>query len=110
MSISSKVMNSQVKVIQPQGIFNSKKGNQLREEVDELITSDIKTILIDFKDVTFMDSSGFSALLMTLKIVRQKNIRLVLCSINQQINMIFDMTNTNQFFEVLPDQASFVSA
>jgi anti-anti-sigma factor len=110
MFISGKFMNSQVKVFQPQGIFNSKNGNQLREEVDELITSDIKIILIDFKDVTFMDSSGFSALLMTLKTVRQKNVRLVLCSINEQIKMVFDMTNTHKIFEVLPDQASFLSA
>ncbi|MBY5282898.1 STAS domain-containing protein, partial [Aphanizomenon flos-aquae CCAP 1446/1C] len=96
-------MDSQVKMIQPQGIFNSKNGQQLLEEVDQL-TSDIKTILIDFQDVTFMDSSGFSALLVTLKTVRQKNVRLVICSINEQIKMIFDMTNTNQVFEVLPDQ------
>ncbi|AFZ58645.1 STAS domain-containing protein [Anabaena cylindrica FACHB-243] len=100
-------MDSQVKMIQPQGIFNSKNGQQLLEEVDQL-TSDIKTILIDFQDVTFMDSSGFSALLVTLKTVRQKNVRLVICSINEQIKMIFDMTNTNQVFEVLPDQASFI--
>ncbi|MEA5512654.1 STAS domain-containing protein [Nodularia sp. UHCC 0506] len=103
-------MNSQVKVIQPQGIFNSKNGNQLREKVDEIIAEDIKTILIDFQDVTFMDSSGFSALLMTLKKVKQINGRLVICSINEQIKMVFDMTNTNQIFEVLLDQASFGSA
>ncbi|WP_413172293.1 STAS domain-containing protein [Anabaena azotica] len=103
-------MNSQIKVIQPQGIFNSKNGNQVRQEVEELVASDINTILIDFQDVTFMDSSGFSALLMTLKTVRQKNARLVICSINEQIKMIFEMTNTNQIFEVLPNQASFKSA
>ncbi|WP_250855381.1 STAS domain-containing protein, partial [Anabaena sp. PCC 7938] len=103
MSTSHTFMDSQVKMIQPQGIFNSKNGQQLLEEVDQL-TSDIKTILIDFQDVTFMDSSGFSALLVTLKTVRQKNVRLVICSINEQIKMIFDMTNTNQVFEVLPDQ------
>ncbi|MEA5617469.1 STAS domain-containing protein [Cronbergia sp. UHCC 0137] len=102
-------MNLQVKVIQPQGIFNSKSGNQIRQEVDDLIASEIKTILIDFKDVTFMDSSGFSALLMILKTVRQKNTRLVLCSVNDQIKMIFDMTNTSNHFEVLSDQTSFVT-
>ncbi|WP_071188892.1 STAS domain-containing protein [Trichormus sp. NMC-1] len=103
-------MDSQFKVIQPQGILNSKNGNELKEVVDQFIKSDIKTILIDFQEVTVMDSSGFSALLIILKAVKKNNCRLVLCSINEQIKMIFDMTNTNQFFEVLPDQASFVSA
>ena len=109
MSIAGKIMDSQIKVIQPQGIFNNQNGSKLRQEVEEILAADIKTILINFQDVTVMDSSGFSALLMTLKAVRQENCRLVLCAINEQIKMIFDMTNTNQFFEVLPDQAAFIS-
>jgi anti-anti-sigma factor len=109
MSIVGKIMDSQLKVIQPQGIFNNQTGNKLRQEVDEILAADIKTILIDFQDVTVMDSSGFSALLMTLKAVRQENCRLVLCSINEQVKMIFDMTNTNQVFEVIPNQSSLIS-
>ncbi|MTJ50015.1 STAS domain-containing protein [Dolichospermum sp. UHCC 0259] len=103
-------MDSQIKVIQPQGIFNNQTGNKLRQEVDEILAADIKTILIDFQNVTVMDSSGFSALLTTLKAVRKKNCRLVICSINEQVKMIFDMTNTNQFFEVIPNQASLISS
>jgi anti-anti-sigma factor len=110
MFIYGVVMTSQVKIIQPQGIFNNQNGNKVREEVDRLLTSDIKTILIDFENVTFMDSSGFSALLMTLKTVQKHTVRLVLCSINDQIKMIFEMTRTNQIFEILPNQTSFISS
>lgn len=100
-------MNYQVKVIQPQGIFDGRKGRKLYEEVIDIINSDIKTVLIDFQSISFMDSSGFGTLLLTLKTVRQKQGRLVLCSINEQVKMIIDISNTANIFEVFPNQISF---
>ncbi|MBD2666012.1 stage II sporulation protein [Richelia sinica FACHB-800] len=102
-------MDLQMKIIRPQGILNSKSGSQLLAEIDELIGSDVKTILIDFQDVNFMDSSGFSTLLIMLKTLKKHNMRLVLCSINEQIRMVFEMTNSSQIFEVLPNPTSFIS-
>jgi anti-anti-sigma factor len=55
-----------------------------------------------------MDSSGFGTLLLTIKTMRDKGIRLVICSINEQIKMILDLSNTLQVFEVFPDQSSFL--
>ena len=48
MSIAGKIMDSQIKVIQPQGIFNNQNGSKLRQEVEEILATDIKTILINF--------------------------------------------------------------
>jgi anti-anti-sigma factor len=97
----------QFKVIQPRGIFDGRKGKKLYQEVIEIIQSGINTVLVDFKEITFMDSSGFGTLLLALKTVRQKEGRLVLSSLNDQIRMILDLSDTARVFEVFPDQASF---
>ncbi|MBD2249845.1 STAS domain-containing protein [Nostoc parmelioides] len=100
--------NVNMKIIQPSGFFDGRKGRQIHEEISKNITSDITTFLIDFQSVTFMDSSGFGTLLLTLKTVRQKKVRLALCSINEQIKMILELSDTSKVFEVFPDQAAFM--
>ncbi|MEH1867234.1 MAG: STAS domain-containing protein [Nostoc sp.] len=102
-------MNHQVKVIQPCGIFDGRKGRQINEEISKLIESGIETFLIDFQSIKFMDSSGFGTLLLTLRIVKEKQSRLVICSINEQIKMILDISDTTKIFEVFPDQESFIN-
>ncbi|MBD2200070.1 MULTISPECIES: STAS domain-containing protein [Calothrix] len=101
-------MEKQVKVIQPAGIFNGKQGRETYEQMSKLMAAGAKTFLLDFQAVTFMDSSGFGTLLSMLKTVQQEQGRLVLCSINEQIRMILELSNTTTIFEVLPDQAAFM--
>lgn len=101
---------SKLQVIRPSGIFDGRKGRKLYQDVMELLESDTTTILVDLAEVNFMDSSGFGTLLLTLKVVRQKQARLVLCSINDQIKMILELSDTSKVFEVFPDQKSFTQA
>ncbi|MBU7583574.1 MAG: STAS domain-containing protein [Nostoc sp. TH1S01] len=101
-------MNSKVKVIKPSGIFDGRKGRQVNERVINLIDSGFKTFLIDFQSVNFMDSAGFGTLILTLKTVKDKQGRLGICAINDQISMILDISGTATAFEVFSDQESFV--
>jgi anti-anti-sigma factor len=101
-------MNYKLKIIQPRGIFDGRKGRQIYEELSKIVGSGIQTVILDFQDITFMDSAGFGTILLTLKTVRQEQIRLVLCSINEQVRMILEISDTIKFFEVFPDQESFL--
>jgi anti-anti-sigma factor len=55
-------MNPVVKVVQPFGILDGTKAGQFRQEIANLVESNVDIVLIDFKDVTFMDSSGLGRL------------------------------------------------
>jgi len=57
-------------------------------------------LLCDFKDVTFMDSSGLGALVQSLKITRATGVKLLLCSFNDQLKMLFELTGMDQVFEI----------
>ncbi|NEQ83373.1 MAG: STAS domain-containing protein, partial [Moorea sp. SIO2I5] len=63
-------MSSAVKVVQPTGILDGTQAADFREEVKKLVDSGENIILINFQDVTFMDSSGLGALVLALKTVR----------------------------------------
>ncbi len=93
-------MNSNIKFVQPSGILDGTKASQFRQEISDLVQDNGKIIIIDFKNVTFMDSSGLGALVLSLKTVRAAGAQLFLCSINDQIKMLFELTSMDRVFEV----------
>jgi anti-anti-sigma factor len=82
-------MSSAIKVMQPSGILDGNQASQFRQEIAEAVQGGSEVIIVDFQDVTFMDSSGLGALVLSLKTVRSAGAKLFLCSINDQIKMLF---------------------
>ncbi|OLP15781.1 sulfate transporter [Leptolyngbya sp. 'hensonii'] len=103
-------MSAQVKVLQPSGMMDTKGGIDLRHKIINLLESGTKTVLIDFEQVTFMDSSGLGALVASLQRVRADNARLYLCSLNTQVRMVMELTRLDQVFEMFPDRSAFEAA
>ncbi|MGH7998345.1 MAG: STAS domain-containing protein, partial [Brasilonema sp.] len=64
-------------------------------------------VLIDFKEVTFMDSSGLGALVLAFKALHSVDINLVLCSINEQLRILFELTSMDKVFEIYPSREEF---
>jgi anti-sigma B factor antagonist len=100
-------MNPMVKVIQPSGILDSTSGNRLRREIGDLVEAGTKTVLIDCRNVELMDSSGLSALVMALKTLREADGRFALCSTNDQVRMVLELTGMDEVFEIFPNQDEF---
>jgi len=100
-------MNPNVKVIQLSGLLDGAKGTQLRHRVEEAVQSGIRVVLIDCESIEFMDSSGLGALVMTLKHVRAGGGRLALCSINDQMKMLLELTDMDSVFEIFANRSAF---
>jgi anti-anti-sigma factor len=100
-------MEAEVKVVRPAGILDSTKAGQFRSEINEMINKGAKLLLIDLGDVTFMDSSGLGALVIALKTVQSTGGKLYVCSINEQIKILFELTSMDQVFEVFASQDDF---
>ena len=106
-SILDKIMSSDVKVLQPQGILDGTKASNFRQEISEIVLTGADTILIDFQDVSFMDSSGLGALVLSLKTVRAAGSKLVICSINEQIRILFELTSMDRVFDIFENREAF---
>lgn len=100
-------MNSNIKVIAPQGILDGTKAVDFRSEVNLSVQEKTEIILIDFSDVTFMDSSGLGALVLALKTIRSAGKKMCLCSVNEQIKMLFELTSMDRVFDIFRDRAEF---
>lgn len=96
-----------VKIIQPNGMLDSVGGNRFRREITDLVESGVKTVLVDCQNVELMDSSGLGALVMALKTLREAGGRLSLCSMNDQLTMVLELTGMDDVFEVFANQDEF---
>ena len=100
-------MNSTVKVIQPSGILDGTQADKFRREVSQSVEEGSEIILIDFQEVTFMDSSGLGALVLSLKTARSSGANIYVCAINDQIQMLFELTSMDRVFEIFATRQEF---
>ncbi|MBD3882675.1 STAS domain-containing protein [Phormidium tenue FACHB-886] len=99
-----------LQIIKPSGILDGTQANHFRTEVAEAVDSGSNMILVNLKDVPFMDSSGLAALVLALKTVRAAGGKLCVCSVNDQVHMLFELTSMNRVFEIFADQEAFNQA
>lgn len=92
-------MNSIVKIVQPSGILDGLNANQLRRDISDLVENGANIVLVDFQDITFMNSAGLGALVSILKKVRSQGAELFICSLNEQVKMIFELTKMDLIFK-----------
>ncbi|MEA5581098.1 STAS domain-containing protein [Nodularia harveyana UHCC-0300] len=100
-------MNQAVKIVKLSGIINTTNSEELRQHLTDIKEAGTKTILVDCEDISFMDSSALGALVLAFKTLRAADIRLVLCSINEQVRILFELTGMDKVFEIFADQEQF---
>jgi anti-anti-sigma factor len=63
-------------------------------------------ILLDLQNVEFLDSQGLSTLLSVLKIVSAHQSKLFLCSLQESVCLLFDITKMDRVFTVFEDRVA----
>jgi len=94
-------MTTQIRVIEPHGIFDGIQAAKFCQEVEQLLGKKVNMVVVDFRNVTLMDSSGLGALVQVLKMTRQAQVQLILCSFNEQVQTLFELTGMDRVFEIL---------
>jgi anti-anti-sigma factor len=100
-------MNPNVSVMTLTGVFDGTQTVRFRESVGQLFENGADIILLDCQDLGFIDSSGLGALISGLKMARAADKKLYLCSVNKQVGMLLDLTDTRRVFEIFADQTEF---
>ncbi len=96
-----------IKVIQPTGVLDVTNCSQLRREIIEVANAGGCNVLLDCQNLRFMDSSGLSALVLAAQKLREVNSQLSICSIDRQIEMLFELSSMDDIFEIFPSPNEF---
>lgn len=100
-------MSIVVKVVQSFDILDSTKVAQFHREIEGCVEAGTKIVLLDLKNIKFINSSGLMALVVVFKVVRAAGGKLFVCSMSQQVRMIFEMTGVDQVFETVENLDEF---
>ena len=73
----------------------------LQSRLDGVVEEGVRVVIIDFRDVPFMDSSGVGEILRLFKLLRDRNGEVVLINPNQKLNNLFKMYRFEKFMKIL---------
>ncbi|MGL5032821.1 MAG: STAS domain-containing protein [Microcystaceae cyanobacterium] len=103
-------MTKQIKVVEAQGVLEKEYGDQLRQQILEVTTPEVTGILLDLTQVSFMNSAGLGSLASVYKTLKAQGKELFLCSLNEQLKIIFELTSMDSYFKIYPDREAFNKA
>jgi len=88
-------------VLRARGEIDVATSPELRRELHQLVDRQA-SIVVDLRDVTFIDSSGLGVLVGTLKRLRERdpNATLVLEGLQDPVRKVFDITGLSDLFAI----------
>ena len=100
-------MNFMIRVVQPSNFLSVAAATQFHTEVKKSVESGADIVLVDLKNITSLTSSSFIALVKAMKLVHTSGSQLFICSMNEQIRMMFELTGLDQVFKSFKDVNEF---
>jgi anti-anti-sigma factor len=89
-------------VICPFTKLDATNVTKFRSEVNLAINQKPMVLLINLKNVIQMDSTGLGCLVATLRKIREIGGEMALCSVSGQVTELFELTNVNKIFKIIP--------
>lgn len=72
----------------------------LQNKLDPILEEGVREVVIDFKEVPFIDSSGVGEILRLFKLLRDRSGQLVLINPNRKLQDLFHMYRFEKFMKI----------
>lgn len=99
MKISEEKLNDIV-ICNTEGEININTSPELRKAFDGFIRDNLKKVLIDFSNVSYIDSSGLATLIELLQRLNKIGGKLNICNVSEKIKNIFEVTKLHKLFKI----------
>lgn len=100
----------QVAIIELHGEINAFAEETLNAAYAEAELQEPQTILLNFADVDYINSTGIALIVSLLARARKSHRRLLASGLSQHYVEIFNITRLADFMSVFPDEASALSS
>ncbi len=77
---------------------------QIKKVFDKMLSEKREKILINFKEVSYIDSSGLATLVEMLKNIRSYGGKLKLSDLSSKIRSLFEITKLEKLFDISNDE------
>jgi len=109
MELSTRTVH-QVAIGEMKGRFDALEAPKLSTWLDTVSAQSPAQVIVNMADVTFVDSTALSTLVKGMKRCRQQNGDLLICGLQKQVKVIFELTRLDKAFSIHPDEATALRA
>lgn len=81
-------------IVRPRGELDLVSVRRLRDAVDELLTTGFRSLVVDLRGLTFIDSSGLHCLMELAARAQDDGVELTIVQGPREVRRIFEMTDT----------------
>ena len=109
-NLTAKNKANGVCVITLRGDIGAETVNDFKIKMDGIISSSVKNYIMDFQDITYLNSIGVGAIAATLKKVKkfQGNIKLI--NVSPAVQELFEMTRLTKVFEIFDNEEDAIKS
>ncbi len=97
-------------IIDIHGEINASAEPVLMDAYNQACANGARTIMLNFTDLQYMNSSGIGLLVTLLIRVRRQNQRLMAYGLNDHYRQIFELTRLNEAIAIYDDEAEALKA
>jgi anti-sigma B factor antagonist len=101
---------NQIAVIDISGEVTGAAETPLMNAYEEVSKSNVRTIILNFSDLEYMNSSGIGLLVTLLIRVNRQKQRMFSYGLTEHYQQIFQLTRLNEAIGIYPDEASALNA
>jgi anti-sigma B factor antagonist len=98
-------MSDDVTVVEAYGRLDSTTAKEFGDRLVSLVQSGRGAIVVDLKNIDYISSAGFRALLITKKASAEKQAKLALCGVSGEVKRLFEIGAFTDEFLIYPTQA-----
>ena len=102
--------DGKVQILACQGRMDAQVSGLLKERIQEILDQGATTLVLDLKELEFLDSSGLGALVSCLRRVKEKKGEIKLAGLRPEVRSIFDITRVSRLFDICENAADAVKA
>lgn len=109
MKIQIKKTDSQVEWVTLDGDLDFHSSPDLRRELTKLVEHQAPKVLIDFKNVSYIDSSGLATFVELFQRMKRYGGKLVLFNMNASVRSVFEISKLDTIFQLAGTEKEAVS-
>lgn len=96
-------VNGQVALLQIGGEVDMYSSPEARKAIMEVVKQKIPKLIVDLKDVSYMDSSGVATLIEGLQMCHKYNGNLLIAGLRDNVREVFELTRLDKIFQIYQD-------
>lgn len=87
-------------ILRPSGWLDSTNSVEFGQQLNARAESGVEHLVLDFSELEYISSAGLRTLLEAARIIKARNARLSLCSLNTQVREVFDISGFSTIFSI----------